>query len=128
MLLNECSRKKHAGQKRVISLAICALFLIDPIQIASSQTTKDSRRAVPNSDSTKIGPPRNSPAPVPLATDLDKNPPPKSGSTTEGIPAIIVDNLQAQGILGTQVRSSAGEDMGRIIDVIVDKQRRHAGW
>ncbi len=129
MLSNECSRKKHAGQKRVIWLAICALFLIGPIQIASSQTNKDGHRATPNSESTKIGPPQNTqaPAPAPPGNDLDKNPSPKSGSSTDGIPAIVVDNLQAQGILGTQVRSSAGEDMGRIVDVIVDKQAQARG-
>jgi hypothetical protein len=42
----------------------------------------------------------------------------------EGIPALVVDGDQMMGILGRQVRSSAGEDMGRIIDVIIDKSAR----
>jgi hypothetical protein len=42
----------------------------------------------------------------------------------EGIPATVVDKDQVQGILGKQVRSSTGEDMGRIVDVIVDRSAR----
>lgn len=42
----------------------------------------------------------------------------------EGIPALVVDTEQMQGILGKQVRSSTGEDMGRIVDVIVDRSAR----
>ncbi|MBY0380675.1 MAG: PRC-barrel domain-containing protein [Xanthobacteraceae bacterium] len=40
---------------------------------------------------------------------------------------MVIDSSQAQGILGTQVRSSAGEDMGRIVDVVVDKQAQVRG-
>jgi PRC-barrel domain len=42
----------------------------------------------------------------------------------EGIPALVVDGDQMMGILGRQVRSSAGEDMGRIVDVIIDRSAR----
>jgi hypothetical protein len=37
-----------------------------------------------------------------------------------GTPATVVDDREAQGILGKNVRSSAGEDMGRIVDIIVN--------
>jgi hypothetical protein len=47
---------------------------------------------------------------------------PQSGA--EGTPATLLDGEQVQGILGKQVRSSAGEDMGRIVDVIVDRSAR----
>ena len=33
----------------------------------------------------------------------------------------VLDNQEAQGILGKEVRSTAGEDMGRLVDVIVDR-------
>jgi hypothetical protein len=36
----------------------------------------------------------------------------------------VVDGDQVMGVLGRQVRSSAGEDMGRIVDVIIDKSAR----
>ena len=42
----------------------------------------------------------------------------------EGIPALVVDGGQVLGILGKQVRSSTGEDMGRIVDVIIDRSAR----
>lgn len=42
----------------------------------------------------------------------------------EGIPALVVDGTQVLGVLGKQVRSSAGEDMGRIVDVIIDRSAR----
>lgn len=38
-----------------------------------------------------------------------------------GIPAVVIDGQQVESILGKKVRSNSGEDMGRIIDVIVDK-------
>lgn len=44
-----------------------------------------------------------------------------------GIPALVVDGDQMLGVLGKQVRSSAGEDMGRIVDVIIDKTVRVRG-
>lgn len=49
---------------------------------------------------------------------------PKPVPTGEGIPAVVVDGDQVMGILGKQVRSSAGEDMGRIVDVIIDRSAR----
>src|SRR5581483_10951216 len=39
-------------------------------------------------------------------------------------PATILQKSDVQGVLGKEVRSSAGEDMGRIVDVIVDKDGR----
>jgi hypothetical protein len=42
----------------------------------------------------------------------------------EGIPAVVVDGGQVMGVVGKQVRSSAGEDMGRIVDVIIDRSAR----
>jgi hypothetical protein len=38
-----------------------------------------------------------------------------------GTPATLVDDKEAEGILGKNVRSSAGEDMGRIVDIIVNR-------
>ncbi len=38
-----------------------------------------------------------------------------------GTPATVLDTQDYDGVLGKPVRSAAGEDMGRIIDIIVDK-------
>lgn len=73
-------------------------------------------------------PPSQAPgAAEPPATDT-QSPPKSPGAPAkpagEGIPALVVDTEQMQGILGKQVRSSTGEDMGRIVDVIVDRSAR----
>jgi len=57
------------------------------------------------------------PAPGPAAkaaTDLPKEPAPPASVT-------VIGPADARGILGRDVRSTAGEDMGRIVDVIVDR-------
>jgi hypothetical protein len=43
------------------------------------------------------------------------------GTPSDNPPAVILDERNVQGILGNAVRSVADEDMGRIIDVIVDR-------
>ncbi len=41
--------------------------------------------------------------------------------TKIGTPATVVDDRDAGGIVGKNVRSSAGEEMGRIVDIIVNR-------
>jgi sporulation protein YlmC with PRC-barrel domain len=41
--------------------------------------------------------------------------------TEDGTPATVMDDREVEGILGKSVRSSAGEDMGHIVDVIVKR-------
>jgi hypothetical protein len=61
-------------------------------------------------------------AQVPVAAPASKPtaPPPKP-TAREGTPAMVIDNEQAEGIIGEQVRSASGADMGRIVDVVVDR-------
>src|SRR5882724_1158657 len=41
------------------------------------------------------------------------------------VPSItILGSKQAEGVLGKEVRSSAGENMGRIVDIVVDRAGR----
>jgi len=44
-----------------------------------------------------------------------------ASAPTDNPPAIMLDKRNVQGILGNAVRSVADEDMGRIVDVIVDR-------
>jgi PRC-barrel domain len=53
-------------------------------------------------------------APPPPAATPPANPP-------SGTPAVVLDDQEVSAILGKSVRSNAGEDMGRIIDVIVSR-------
>ncbi len=43
------------------------------------------------------------------------------GQANKGTPATVVDGQELDGILGKNVRSSAGEDMGRIVDILVNR-------
>jgi hypothetical protein len=52
------------------------------------------------------------PAPAPPAGAAPPNPSP-------GTPAVVLDDQEVSAILGKGVRSNAGEDMGRVVDVIV---------
>jgi PRC-barrel domain len=58
-------------------------------------------------------PPSTAPAPPPAGAS-PPNPP-------YGTPAMVLDDQEVSAILGKGVRSSAGEDMGRIVDVIVSR-------
>src|SRR3974377_1106659 len=55
-----------------------------------------------------------------VGSPVDKSETPEL-NTKNGTPATVVDDREAEGILGKSVRSSAGEDMGRIIDIIVNR-------
>ena len=59
-------------------------------------------------------------APATPANPTEAQSPTKPAPPTE-TPAVIVDNNQAQTLLGRPVRSAKGEDLGRVVDVIVDR-------
>ena len=61
-------------------------------------------------------PPENRPPTAPAAPAA--TPPATSPS---GTPAVVLDDQEVSGIVGKSVRSSADEDMGRIVDVIVNQ-------
>jgi hypothetical protein len=58
------------------------------------------------------------PAPVTAAPAAD------ASAGSGGTPATVVDSTQVYGILGKDVRSSSGESMGRIVDIIIDTTSR----
>jgi hypothetical protein len=58
---------------------------------------------------------RPSGAPLPPAANAPPAAPPA------GTPAVVLDDQEVSGIVGKSVRSSADEDMGRIVDVIVSQ-------
>jgi hypothetical protein len=49
-----------------------------------------------------------------------KTPDPTTAAKT-GTPAVVVDGKQIESVLGKKVQSAKGDDMGRIVDIIVDK-------
>jgi sporulation protein YlmC with PRC-barrel domain len=61
---------------------------------------------------------QSTPQPVPSSTPPGQA---KGESEKEGTPATVVDAQQLESILGKNVISPTGEDMGRIVDIIVDR-------
>jgi hypothetical protein len=78
----------------------------------------------------QVSPPAQTPPAVTqTAPDAPQNPP-ASADIPTGVPvppakpepsAVALDTRDAQAILGKSVRSVAGEDMGRLVDVVVDR-------
>jgi hypothetical protein len=105
------ARFRHASS--VISLILCAI-LIAAFSVRAQESSPLSSESQPTEGTTaKV--PAVQPAKIPDAA-------PKPAG--EGIPARVVDSGQVSGVLGKQVRSSAGEDMGRIVDIIIDRSAR----
>jgi PRC-barrel domain protein len=73
--------------------------------LAQSGTAPVDKAATPATSATPV-------APAPAGTG-----PAPAGDTA----AIVYDGEDAQGILGRKVQSATGEDMGRVVDVVVDR-------
>jgi hypothetical protein len=63
------------------------------------------------------------PPPAPAATDKPADAPAsaKPARPATETPAVVADGNSAQTLLGKPVRSAKGEDLGRVVDVIVDR-------
>jgi hypothetical protein len=61
-------------------------------------------------------------AAAPAATaPADNNPPANPAPPSEPAAVTILNNHEVEGILGREVRSAADENMGRVVDVLVDR-------
>ena len=49
-------------------------------------------------------------------------PPPLPGSPVQGTPATVLDTQDYESLLGRSVRSAGGDELGRVIDVIIDRE------
>jgi hypothetical protein len=81
-----------------------------PANAAPCQATVDTWRLAQSADQPA--------ATAPPSTETGQEVPSITG---DGTPATVIDDREVEGILGKSVRSSAGEDMGKIIDVIVKR-------
>ena len=106
------TRYRHASSMQL--LAVCAIL----IAMLSVSRAQDSPTRPPSESQASEGTTAKAPAVQPAKADAVAKP------AGEGIPARVVDGGQVMGVLGKQVRSSAGEDMGRIVDVIIDRSAR----
>ncbi len=88
-------RKDHPAAATVAAIALIALAAAIPVSAAADN-------------------------PAPAGTDQpDSGPPANPPGVSPAVP--ILENHELQGILGKEVRSATGENMGRIVDVVVDR-------
>jgi PRC-barrel domain protein len=92
----------------IISTALCGG---SPARAAD---TVSSPPAVPDS-------PQPTTAPPPTSAKPEATAPAAPAETTTPPSVTVIDAVDAHGILGRDVRSAANEDMGRLVDVIVDR-------
>ena len=60
-------------------------------------------------------------APAPATTEAPADKPPNPAPAQEPAAVTILNNHEVEGILGREVRSPTDENMGRIVDVLVDR-------
>jgi hypothetical protein len=65
--------------------------------------------------------PNAAPAPQPPAAAPSTQNDDKTKDEKTSVPATVVDGEQLESVLGIEALSSTGEDMGRIVDIIVDR-------
>jgi hypothetical protein len=97
------------GDHLMRALAVALLALAIPVGIAWSEDGPAPDANVPAAGSATTAPEANPPTGNPAVT------PPEAPAVT------ILNNHEVQGVLGREVRDAADDDMGRIIDVLVDR-------
>ena len=94
------------------TLSICLLVTRDPLWAA------EPPQSTPQSPPSDQPPSAQTPAPTAPAAPA---PPEAAPAANAGTPATVLDDQQVTAILGKNVRGRNGEDMGRIVDVIVNR-------
>jgi len=103
--------------------ALAAMMFLAATQ--SSYAKKAHRHHThPDSPTAQVPAPAAPSASSPPTAAPPSNIPPRSTPTPANAEpsATVVDKQDVQIILGKSVRSSAGEDMGRLVDVVVDRE------
>ncbi|WP_238190876.1 PRC-barrel domain-containing protein [Methylobacterium frigidaeris] len=131
------------GTARTILTAVAALCTVTAAHAQQGSTPAEAQKppaapaptapapAAPAAQAPAAQPPAaQAPANQPPANPAPSNPAPAPAPAAQapaippGTPATVLDTQDYDGVLGKPVRSAAGEDMGRIIDIIVDKDGR----
>ena len=91
----------------------------------TAQATPSPQPApAPTQPNAAAAPPQPNAAPSPPNDDKSKGDQTKDDKTKDektSVPATVVDGEQLESVLGIEALSSAGDDMGRITDIIVDR-------
>jgi hypothetical protein len=114
-----------ASRRHLISLhtliLLTALIALPVLQIDHARAQQPAPQQSPDKEGAETTGAKAPAAATAQPAKAQEAPPKAVG---EGIPAVVVDGGQVMGVLGRQVRSSAGEDMGRIVDVVIDRSAR----
>jgi hypothetical protein len=107
-------------KKRAVALVALALLSVQQPSRAATRSSAQlpwrSAQAAssPQPAASPPSPQPNAGAPTPREDD-------KSKADKAGVPATVVDGEQLESVLGIEALSSTGDDMGRIVDIIVDR-------
>ncbi|GEP09211.1 PRC-barrel domain-containing protein [Methylobacterium gnaphalii] len=95
---------------------------------AGSAGQPEAPPSAPAATPTPVPPPVPQPtgsAPVATPGQPPAQPPaPAANAPSHGTPALVLDTADYEGLLGKSVRAQNGDDLGRIIDVITDREGR----
>ena len=90
-------------------------------RIHLSQAAQAPEPAQPPAKAPDSAAEQSPPAPAAPPPAAPATPPAAAHNPAAGTPAAILDDQEVDSILGKNVRSSAGDNMGRIIDVLVSR-------
>jgi hypothetical protein len=94
----------------LLSLPILATLSIRSPMAADRVQTQSPPQSSPTTDGSRV-----------IDTPSAKQPEASSGSAAVTPPVFVLNTTLVSGVLGQQVRDAVNEDMGRIIDIIVDQ-------
>jgi hypothetical protein len=115
-------------RSRLTVAAITALLALALASPAGARIHRRTHTDAPPSPAAAPPPPQQAPQ-VPTSgvhrSNVDPVVPPSAAAGGKGVmSAAAIDPKDVETILGKSVRSSAGEDMGRLVDVVVDRDGR----
>jgi PRC-barrel domain len=95
--------------------------------VAAPAPQPNAATTAPQSNAAAPAPQPDAAAPAPQPNAATTAPQPKAAAPAPqneektSVPATVVDGEQLESVLGIEALSSAGDDMGRIVDIIVDR-------
>jgi hypothetical protein len=98
---------------------VAAAVIVSILTLTAMQSTALSQTAQAPAPAPSANNPAAAPTPAPAPAQAPAPPPSPPPSPPAAV--TILPNHEVQGILGRDVLSSTGENMGRIVDVVVDR-------
>jgi hypothetical protein len=113
----------HGHWRWIVAAAALALALAAPPgEARTHRHARNATHTAPAPADSPTTPPAAAVPPAPNAATPGRTEP-EAGNVVHGkagTPAIVLDTHAVQAVLGKVVHSSTGEDMGRLVDIVVD--------